>query len=340
MPLLSEKMTERSKHNIIKKVYFDLGSSAAYAGAEKVYTEANRLNSKITRDDVQKFLQSQDTYTIYKPKKAHFKRLATVPSGLHSHWQCDLAIFDNLYKNNDGYKYLLVAIDVLSRKIYVSPVRSKSPRDMIPAFDKLFKKATIRPHKLYSDRGLEFESKPMLEYFATKGIQKFPVYSDDIHAAIVERSNRIIKNRLYRYFHQHKTHRWVDVIDRIVDAINNTPNRTTGLAPNEFTFANAQENLVRIYGENPYRTGAKPKYKIGDIVRISRNKGKFAKGYHPNFTTEKFRIIEVHNTDPPYYKIEDLNHQEILGKIYEPEISKLVGQKGEGRLKPQLWQKL
>ena len=330
-------MTERSKSNLIKRVYYDLASSAAYSGAEKVYSEAHRRNPKITRDDVQDFLQSQDTYTIYRPKRKRFKRLATVPTGLHSHWQCDLAIFDNLYKNNDGYRYLLVAIDVLSRKMFVAPVRSKSTKDMMSAFDDLFKKANIRPHKLYSDRGLEFQSNSMLEYFKNIGIQKFPVFSDDIHAGVVERANRTIKERLYRYFHQNKTHRWVDVIDRIVDAINNTPNRTTGLAPNEFNFKNAAENRKRIFGDD--QPGSTPKYKVGDIVRISKNKSIFSKGYHPNYTTEKFRILEVNHTNPPHYKIEDLKHEEILGKMYEPEISK-VKQTGEGWLKPSLWEKL
>ena len=151
-----------------------------------------------------KYLQSQDTYTIYKPKRTWFKRLATVSSGLHSDWQCDLAIFDNLYKNNDGYRYLLVAFDLLSRKIFVSPVRSKATRVMISAFDLLFKKANVKPHKLYSDRGLEFQSKSMLEYFGKIGIQKYPVYSENIHVCIVERANRTIKERLYRYFHCRK----------------------------------------------------------------------------------------------------------------------------------------
>lgn len=334
-------MTERSKNNLIKKLYFDLESPGTFAGVEKVFTEAHRINPKITRNDVRKYLQTQDTYTIYKPKRTRFKRLATIPTGLHTHWQCDLAIFDNLYKNNDGYKYLLVAVDVLSRRIFVAPVRSKSTKDMITAFDHLFKKANIRPHKLYSDRGLEFQSKSMLEYFGKIGIQKFPVYSDDIHAGIVERANRTIKERLYRYFHQYKTHRWVDVIDRIVNAINNSPNRTTGMAPNKFNFTNAEENLKRIYGDNPYQEGdTKPKYNVGDIVRISINKGKFAKGYHANYTSEKFRVTEVHKTNPPYYKIEDLKHEEILGKFYEAELSKVSGQIGGGWLKPKLWEKL
>ena len=124
----------------------------------------------------------------------------------------------------------MVAIDVLSRKMVTAPVRSKSPKDMIPAFDILFQKAKVKPHKIYSDRGLEFQSREMLEYFKKRGIQKNVMYSENIYAGLVERANRTIKERLYRYFHENKTHRWVDAIDAIVDAINNSINRTTGIS--------------------------------------------------------------------------------------------------------------
>ena len=337
-------MTERSKKNIIKKVYFDLSSPSAFAGVEKVYLEAHKRNSKISRKDVIEYLQTEPTYSIYRPARKKFKRLATIPSGFNSEWQCDLCDFLTLYKNNDGYRYLLVAIDVLSRKINAVPTYSKSPRDMILAFDKLFQKAKVKPHKIYSDRGLEFQSKAMLEYFEANRIQKYAIYSDDIHAGVVERANRTIKERLYRYFNQNKTHRWVDVIDKIVEGINNTPNRTTGVEPNSVNYKNAEQLRRTVYGPNPWEPGkAKPKYDVGDIVRISKHKGKFAKGYHPNYTLENFRIKEVYETKPPHYKVEDLNKpsEEITGKIYEPEILKVYSanlqQGGQKYIKPLLW---
>jgi hypothetical protein len=205
---------------------------------------------------------------------------------------------------------------------------------MIPAFDLLFEKAGVIPHKIITDRGLEFQSKQMLEYFQKKGIQKNVVYSDDIHAGMVERANRTIKERLYRYFHQSKTHRWVDVIDKITEAINNTPNRTTGIAPNSVNYENAEKLRQRLLGNSETK---KPRYKIGDIVRISKNKGKFSKGYHPNYTTEEFRIRTVYRTNPPHYRIEDMEGEEIFGNFYEPELSKVL--KGSGmKLKPLLWE--
>ena len=346
-------MTERTKKNLIKRIYFDLSSPAAYAGAEKVYQEAKKRIPTIRKEEVEDFLQSFPTYSIYRPTRKRFKRLATIASGKNSDWQADLAIFDTLRKNNDNYKYLLVAIDVLSRKMVTAPVRSKSPKDMIPAFDILFQKAKVKPHKIYSDRGLEFQSREMLEYFKKHGIQKNVMYSENIYAGLVERANRTIKERLYRYFHENKTHRWVDAIDAIVDAINNSVNRTTGIEPNKVTYQNAEAIREKLFGEhsNKGKSHAKPKYRVGDIIRISKTKGIFGKGYHPNYTLEKFRIKEAYQTNPPHYKIEDLNTppEEILGVIYEPEISLVskTAQQGDGNhtknhlaIKPLLWEKL
>ena len=60
-----------------------------------------------------------------------------------------------------------------------------------------------------------------------------------------------------------------------------------------------------------------PKFKIGDIVRISKYKNIFAKGYVPNWSEEVFVIKKVKNTVPWTYVISDLKGEEIVGTFYE-----------------------
>ena len=50
-----------------------------------------------------------------------------------------------------------------------------------------------------------------------------------------------------------------------------------------------------------------PKFKIGDIVRISKYKNTFVKGYTPNWSEEVFVIKKVKNTLPWTDVINDLN---------------------------------
>ena len=56
-----------------------------------------------------------------------------------------------------------------------------------------------------------------------------------------------------------------------------------------------------------------PKFSIGDQVRITKKKGVFDKGYTSNWTRELFVITEVQDTNPPTYKIQDMNGEEIHG---------------------------
>ena len=55
-----------------------------------------------------------------------------------------------------------------------------------------------------------------------------------------------------------------------------------------------------------------PKFKIIDIVRITKYKNIFAKDYPPNWSEEVFMIEEVKNTVPWTYVINNINGQEII----------------------------
>ena len=64
------------------------------------------------------------------------------------------------------------------------------------------------------------------------------------------------------------------------------------------------------------------KFKVGDHVRMSKNKNIFAKGYTPNWSEEVFEIKRVKNTVPWTYVINDLNGDEIIGTFHEKELQK------------------
>ena len=62
---------------------------------------------------------------------------------------------------------------------------------------------------------------------------------------------------------------------------------------------------------------AQPRFRVGQHVRISEEKMKFAKGAEQNYTTEVFRIINVIRRTPrPVYKLEDLNQEVMDGQFF------------------------
>ena len=70
-----------------------------------------------------------------------------------------------------------------------------------------------------------------------------------------------------------------------------------------------------------------PKFKIGDIVRISKYKNIFAEGYTLNWSDEVFVIKKVKNTVSWTYVISDLIGGEIIGTFYRKEMQKKINQK-------------
>ena len=59
------------------------------------------------------------------------------------------------------------------------------------------------------------------------------------------------------------------------------------------------------------------KFKIGNIVRISKYENISAKVYTPNWSEEVFVIKKVKNTVPWTYVIIDLKGEEIVGTFYK-----------------------
>ena len=84
---------------------------------------------------------------------------------------------------------------------------------------------------------------------------------------------------------------------------------------------NENRVYLNLYGQEISQT-AKPKFKVGDKVRISKYKRNvFDKGYTPNWTEEIF-VDKIQYTNPITYKIKDLNGEEILGTFYDQELSR------------------
>ena len=68
---------------------------------------------------------------------------------------------------------------------------------------------------------------------------------------------------------------------------------------------------------------AKPKFKVGDKIRISKYKRKtFERGYTPNWTEEVFIIDKMQYTNPIAYKTKHLSDKGIKGSFYTEELSK------------------
>ena len=157
-------------------------------------------------------------------------------------------------------------------------------------------------------------SKNNVQWFTTENETK---------AQIVERFNRTFKNKMWKYFTENKTRKWVDVINLLVENYNNSYQRSIKMTPVEASLAiNNKKVYSNLFGVR-LTSKEKAKFKVGDRVRITVYRAAFRKGYLPNFTNEIFQIDEILYTDPITYKIMDLGGEEIKGTFYKEELVKL-----------------
>ncbi|KAL3117603.1 hypothetical protein niasHT_003262 [Heterodera trifolii] len=335
-------VVDRKKEQLLDQLYKDVNSSVSFTSVEPLLRDAKKVNNQMSRKDVVDYLATQRTYTIHRQAKRRYKQLPTLASGLHTEWQADLSVFDKLSRENHSYKYLLVCIDTLSRQLFVEPVKSKKSADMIAAFERLFKRSKYIPWTLLTDQGLEFKAKEVQEYFKSKNVKNFFMYtSPRIHAGMAERANRTIKERLYRYFTERGTQKWVDVIQQIVHGINHSYNSSIKMRPVDVNFENAEklrkklkQNAIGGTAEAAAAAAAKrkqpppPRFQVGDRVRIEKYKHVFQKGYTGRFTNEVFTVAEVH-TDrlPVTYRIRDDDDSLIKGRFYANDLCRVLGTK-------------
>ena len=93
-------------------------------------------------------------------------------SGMNRLWQADLADMQPYASQNNGYKYILTVIDVFSRRGWAVGVKSKTVKDIAPAFREIFAQGIV-PKQVQSDQGMEFESATMKRFFNEFGIDQY-----------------------------------------------------------------------------------------------------------------------------------------------------------------------
>ena len=326
----SKNLNPKQINNLLDRLYRNTtsGSAALYTSVEPLYREAHSQCKKINRNIVKAYLQRQHVYTRHRRAvRNRFKRLPTLAPGMHIEWQCDLADMQRLTSDNDGYAYILVCIDVLSRKLFARAVTSKAADPMIEAFKQIFTESGFVPWKILTDQGREFTSAQMQKFFTSLGISQYCMHTTpQFHAGMVERANRSLKERIFRYFTDAQTQRWIDVLPVFVSAINHSINSSIGMRPSDVSFENAMELRERLKNKASMDLNKKPynqkRFKVGDMVRIERHKHVFKKGYEVNFTDEIFSVCEVRTTRLPItYRVVDGRGERLDGWFYAQDLS-------------------
>lgn len=306
-----------------EKIYYDPRNAAGFAGSKGL---VNSFKSKKKKEAALHWLRAQDVFNLHIPARRKFQRRHYKLSTIFELFEADLADVHQTKDENNGVTFLLFVIDCVSKYLWIEPLKSKKPENVVAAFKKIFKKCA--PHKcmvLQSDAGVEFRGSVTQKYLKSEGIRHRVARSPTIKAAMVERVIRTIRERLQRYLEYKNTKKYIDVLQDICHAYNNTTHSATGQKPAAVTYENvhlAVENMRKKYKDPPLK---KPKFKVGDIVRISRARELFEKKHMAGFTEELFKVARVDTFQSPHiYELKDLNGEDILGSFYHHELSRVT----------------
>ena len=162
----------------------------------------------------------------------------------------------SLSKYNKGIKYLLCAIDLLSKNVWVIPTKEKNKTSIVNAFKKIISKH--KPNKIWVDQGSEFYNKSFKHFLKIKNVEMYSTYNEG--KSFAERFIRTLKNKIFKHMTDISKNVYFDMLDDIVNKYNNTVDRTI-----KTKLIDVTDDYYAEYNENPNKQD--PKFKVGNNVR-------------------------------------------------------------------------
>lgn len=255
---------------------------------------------------------------LHKPARRRYPRRKVTLKGLNDLYQADLVEMLPYAKENGGMRYILTMINCLSKFAFALPLKNKTAAEVVSRLEPILKKHKMK--HLQTDDGKEWFNSRFTTLMDKYKINHYSTFSE-MKASIVERLNRTLKEKMWREFTTRGNYRWLNILQKIVKEYNNASHRTIGMKPADVRHKHVRAILMRIKRRPTNRRLKVPKFKVDDVVRISKNKRVFTKGYLPNWTNEVFKIYAVKPTTPVTYILQDSSGEILKGGFYGEELS-------------------
>ena len=129
-------------------------------------------DSSLERTENNKILAEE----LHKPV---IKKLLKVYSQFRDNiWGVDLADMQSLSKKNKGIKYLLCAVDLFSKYVFVVPLKDKKGISIVNAYNKKIKQSHRKPNKIWVDQGGEFYNRVFKKWLSDNNIIIYSTFNE------------------------------------------------------------------------------------------------------------------------------------------------------------------
>ena len=280
---------------------------------EQIYKRVKSVPSYSAK--ITQFLRGHEGHNLFKPVRHKFPRRR-----IKSYFPFQIMMSDTInYRQygmpfNKNFKYIMVLIDVFSKKAFAAPLKTLNALDAVNGMENMLQECQTLPESIVTDKGIEYYNYQMRNLFERKNIRHYSLGGKH-KASVAERFIRTLKTKLERYFWEIKKPEWVQVLPSLIENYNKTYHRSIKMAPSEVTLDNRAIVFKNLYPNTSDRI--KPRLKIGDKVRILEKKNIFSKGYSRSWSLEIYTISSVNSdSKADFYKITDSAGNNLPGNRY------------------------
>ena len=233
----------------------------------------------------------------------------------------------SLSAENDGVKYILTIIDVFTRYAYCEPLQDKSARSVTSKLETIFNRLGVLPKVFCTDKGSEFNNRYTQNFLKSHKIKFFYAQTEP-KAAVVERFQKTFQLLIYKYLVENETYRYLDFLQRLMRNYNETPHSfLDNLSPAKAENPKNWDNVASSHSKHYSRIRTKkiaPRFKKGDVVRVSLKKSKFKRAYDISHSYQRYLIHEVNTAKlVPLYILKNEHNQILTGKFYGNQLVKI-----------------
>ena len=134
---------------------------------------------------------------LHKPIIRKFDKRKVYSQFKDNIWGVDLAGMQSLSRKNKGIKYLLCAIYLYSKYVFVIPLKDKKRISIVNTFNKIIKQSNRKPNKIWVDQGGEFYN--VFEKWLSHNDINMYSTNNEGKSVVAERFIRTLKNKLYKH---------------------------------------------------------------------------------------------------------------------------------------------
>ena len=295
----------------------ELYEANGFPGIAKLYSIVKQHKLKIPLKDVSDFVNNNEVSQLHKrTKKVKGRHITT--TGPQTEYQIDLLDMQKFAKNNKGMKWVLICVDIFTRRAEAVAIKTKSTEDTLEGLETIIKKLG-KPQIIASDNGGEFKGAVAKWLKHQHILHKTNEILDHKVLGIIDRFSQTLKNMLYKYFTKSQTTEWLTVLPKFIKAYNSTIHSSLGISPNDAEKYPTDTRNIHYKRMLDNSTAEESKIHIGDFVRVKKFKETFDRGYTIKFSLTVYEVVDKKGS---YYILDN-------GKQYREEQLQVVAKPQE-----------